>query len=290
MIAAESRKGFVMRLSVKSIFSILMGVICLTVPDVYAQSNDDILIFDNQTNDFLLPSYFDTPSAPLPSDDSSQNTGTTQNVPADIDILHEIFGDQTVEATPVVSTPAAPKITTQTFYPTPKSIKQTSQQPLLTPLAPLPQVPEATIPPPKHFQPNSSPYVTRLIAKETGKSKANIQLPKDIRLQFNPNATQLTDPAVKWISAYALHVKKDPTKVVNLRISSQNWSIQQARLGIIMQLLLEKGLPVRQIQIYQSDRDPDSLIVGADINPNLTRAITPEETKRVIKEQKTLIW
>ena len=289
MMFKQKRKGLGMHFDAKTTLSALIGVIFLTATGVYAQSNEDILIFDNQTNDFLLPSYFDTPAPQVAN--SAPMTQPAQTVaPSDIDILQEIFGDQAVSPAPAIPEAPKPKVTTQTFYPTPQSVAQSTQQPLLTPLAPLPQVPEESVQPPKHFQANTSPYVTRLIAKETGKSKANIQLPKDIRLQFNAGATQLTDPAVKWISAYALHVKKDPTKVVNLRISTQNWPTQQARLGIIMQLLLEKGLPARQIHIYQSDRDTDSLIIGADTNPDLTKVITPEEKKRVINEQKTLIW
>jgi len=278
-----------MRSSIKTIFTAMTAGICLASVASYAQAADDILIFDNQTNDFLLPSYFDTPAPSLPEPAVAQINQQPQNVPADIDILHEIFGDQAVDAQPLPQTSPKRTTTVQTFYPTPKSVKQSTMQPLLTPLAPLPQIPEAAVPPPKRIQ-RSSPYATRLLAKETGKSKANIQLPKDIRLQFNRGATQLTDPAVKWISAYALHVQKDPTKTVNLRVSTQDWTTQQARLGIIMQIMLEKGLPARQIQIYQSDRDPDSVIIGADISPNQTKTITPEETKRVIKEQKTLIW
>ncbi len=288
-----------MPLRMKEVFNILVGGLCFTAMFAHAKTNEPLLIFDDPNNDFLLPSYFDTPvPSPAPvvvqpvqslQPIQSVQPVPTQNVPADIDILKEIFGDQAVNSVPLSPAQPAKRTTTQTFYPTPRSVQQSKQIPLLTPLAPLPQVPEATIPPPKHFQ-RSSPYASKLIAKETGKSKANIQLPKDIRLQFTRGATQLTDQAVKWLSAYALHVQKDPTKVVNLRVSAQDWDIQQARLGIIMQLLFEKGLPVRQIQIYQSDRDPDSLIIGADINPNQTRAIVPEETKRVIKEQKTLIW
>lgn len=278
-----------MRSNIKTTFAVMTASICLASIVSYAQVPDDILIYDNQTNDFLLPSYFDTPAPSLPEPAVTQISQQPQTVPADIDILNEIFGDQAVNSQPLPPPAQRAKANVQTFYPTPKSVKQSTAQPLLTPLAPLPQVPEAAVPPPKRIQ-RSSPYATRLLAKETGKSKANIQLPKDIRLQFNPGATQLTDSAVKWISAYALHVQKDPTKRVNLRVSAQNWATQQARLGLIMQIMLEKGLPTRQIQIYQSDRDPDSIIIGVDTDPNQTKAITPEETKRIIKEQKTLSW
>ena len=78
--------------------------------------------------------------------------------------------------------------------------------------------------------------------------------------------------------------------VVNLRVSYRNWDQQQARLGLIMQIMMEKGLPARQIQIFQSDRDPDTIVIGADSNPNQTHANTSEDSKKVIKDQKTLSW
>lgn len=277
-----------MRQGIKTWGHILVAAISTLATSVFAQDNGDILIFDNQTNDFLLPSYFDTPPQ-RPQQQEQIQPLVPQNVPADIDILNEIFGDQAVSSQPLPAPTTQTSSNSKIYYPVPKSVKQSTQEPLLTPLAPLPQVPEASIPAPKRFQ-RSSPYLTKLLAKETGKSKANVQLPKDIRLQFTPGAIQLTDPAVKWISAYALHVQKDPTLVVNLRVSNQNWADQQARLGLIMQIMMEKGLPARQIQIYRSDRDPDNVIIGYSLNPNQTKVITPEETKQVIKEQKTLIW
>ncbi|MBQ3695430.1 MAG: hypothetical protein II938_00450 [Alphaproteobacteria bacterium] len=275
-----------------SLLFILSGAICAPYT-VLAQAPNDVLLFDNQT-DFLLPSYFDTPAPTTqPATPPKAQPLVPQNVPADIDILNEIFGDQVVSSQSLSEPAPQPQKqaqnSTQTFYPTPKSIKQETQQPLLTPLAPLPKLPEAPIPNTKKPKPTST-YATKLLAKETGKSKSNIQLPKDIRLQFAPYSTQLTDSAIKWISAYALHVQKDPTLVVNLRVSYRNWDQQQARLGLIMQIMMEKGLPARQIQIFQSDRDPDTIVIGADSNPNQTHANTSEDSKKVIKDQKTLSW
>ena len=270
-----------------SVFGALISFSCTA----FAQATNDVLIFDNQT-DFLLPSYFDAPPQP-PTPQTTQQPLVPQNVPSDIDILTEIFGDQAVS-----SLPAAPATDTQnrpiqnnsrTFYPSSQAVQQGNKPPLLTPLAPLPQIAEPAVLPTKRVQ-FPSAYATKLLAKETGRSKSNIQLPKDIRLQFPTNSTQLTDSAVKWISAYALHVQKNPTLVVTLRVSNQNWSQQQARLALIMQIMMEKGLPVRQIQIFQSSRDPDTLVIGADSNPNQTHAATFEDAQKLKKEQKTLSW
>lgn len=275
-----------MHQKLKTFMILWMGAFGLAIFSAHAQE-DQIAIFDNQTNDFLLPSYFDTPPQtppPTPAPPSKP-----QEVPSDVDILNEIFGDQAVSSTALPSSQPEKRITTQVFYPTPRAVQRTDQQPLLTPLPPLPVLPEQDVLPPTRIQ-RYSPYATRLLAKESGKSKANVILPKDIRLQFLPNITQLTEAAVKWITAYALHVQKDPRLVLSIRVSSRNWPVQQARLSLIMQIVTEKGLPLRQLQVFQSDRDPDTLIIGSETNPNQTQVITPEETKRIIKEQKTLSW
>ena len=288
-----------MRQNIRTAFVVVLtGFVGLSCVAFAQETSNDVLIFDNQT-DFLLPSYFDappsTPESSQVSIGSEQQPLPTQNVPTDIDILTEIFGDQAASKQAVEDTsslpPQKPRIqtTTQTFYPTPKSVRKTELVPLLTPLPPLPKLPEPSVTPTKRMQ-YSSPYATKLLAKESGKTKINVQLPKEIRLEFTANSTQLTNSAVKWVSAYALHVQKNPTQVVSLRVSYQNWAVQQARLGIIMQIMMEKGLPVRQIRIYQSDRNPDTLVIGADDNPELTHAITSEDVKKVNKEQKVLSW
>ena len=286
-----------MRQNIKAAFIVVLtGVVGISCMAFAQNANSDVLIFDNQS-DFLLPSYFDAPpptqEPTQPSKQAAKEPLPPQNVPSDIDILTEIFGDQaSAKKTPepVAVSQQKPRIqTTQTFYPSPKSVQKTELVPLLTPLPPLPKLPEPSVAPTKRMQ-YSSPYATKLLAKETGRSKANIQLPKEIRLEFPANSTQLTNSAVKWISAYALHVQKDPTRIISLRASYRNWAVQQARLGLIMQILMEKGLPVRQIQIFQSDRNPDTLVIGDDENPDQTHAITSEDVKKVTKEQKVLSW
>ena len=288
-----------MRQKIQTAFAVFATGFLSLSSVVFAQSTNDVLVYDNQT-DFLLPSYFDSPAPAVPDATPAPAQAQTinqplvpQNVPSDVDILQEIFGDQATVASnsgdPAPATTPAKKATTQVFYPTPKSVKQVTTKPLLTPLAPLPKLPEKAVPATKRTQ-FPSTYASKLLAKETGKSKSNITLPKDIRLQFPSSSTQITDSAVKWISAYALHVQRDPMLLLTIRVSNRDWAVQQARLGLILQISMEKGLSSRQIQIFQSDRDPNTVIIGAEENPHQTHAITSEDVKRVTKEQKVLSW
>ena len=160
---------------------------------------------------------------------------------------------------------------------------------MLTPLDPIPPAPEPEVAPPLNTHPKSV-YAAKLLAKETGKAKVSTQLPKEMRLLFDPNSTQLSDSSVKWLSAYAAHVQKDSRLIFSIRISNKNWTLQQARLNLIIKLLIEKGLSSKQLRIFQSNRDENSMILSVDLGPDQTPIIVPSDKKRVIKEQKTLVW
>lgn len=251
----------------KKITKVLLLVL-LGIPHmVHAQDNQDLLLFDNSSQDFLLPSYLDT-NQPTPE------------VPTDIDILTEIFGNQATQQV------TQPKPQTKTIHP---SKQKEQKKELLTPLDPLPTIPEKPL---QLNKPNiyTSQYAVKLLNKEEGKNKINIAIPTDLRLTFTPNSTQLTESALNWISAYALHIQKDPRLEAVIRISNKNWPLQQARLSLIVKKMMEKGLPTQQIRILQSNRDENTLIIGKQTNQNQTPIITPQETKKIIKKQKTLLW
>ena len=282
-----------MRCNKKMIQTLLAGA-CLMLSYSASAQTDRPFVLSNPNDDFLLPSYFDTPSSTYVQSNTPMMAASAPKTqaPTNVDILDEIFGKQGQNNVPT----AAPKTTTQhmahTYYPSNNVTQNTSskeKKAMLIPLDPIPPAPEPEIQPPKKTH-NTSLYATRLLAKETGKSKAAITLPQDLRLMFEPNATQISATSVKWITAYALHVQKDPRLGLSIRVSNQNWPIQQARLGVLIKLLTEKGLSSKQIRIFQSNRDPDSMILNADIDANQTKIIVPDENKRIIREQKTVDW
>ena len=274
--------------------------LCGTLSTAHAQVQDDVLLFDDPNSSFLLPSYFEQ-SAPTMPQFSGYTQNTTQNVPADVDILREIFGDQ---ARPIGSTlneqtpppseerSAAPRKTaSKTFFPqTSNKQQEVSEGPLLTPLMPLPEVPEkvSLLTPIVHAK--SSPYAARLLAREAGTGDPELEVPNDLRLRFPHNTTKLTDAAIKWLTAFAMNVQKDPSRILQIRVSRQNWKVQQARLTLMIQLLMEKGLGASQIKIYQSDRDPETIVVARMPDPTQTQARVPEYGVKKIMEQKTLSW
>ena len=268
----------------------LMGG-CMGLPMFAWAQNADVAVFNGPNNDFLLPSYFDGPAPVVVTQQTvvePVRPAATQSIPSDVDILNEIFGEQTQTKTSAPQSGSAPK-TRHTFYPTPK-VQEASSAPLLTPLDPIPPTMEPDLPPPEKSQYKSA-HAAKLLAQESmGKGKASVQVPKEMRLTFDHHSAQLSESVAKWIKAYALHVQKDPRLVLNIRISNQDWPLQRARLGLIMKLLVEQGLSTKQIRIFQSDRDVDSVLLNADTDPNQTQIIVPTDTKRVIREQKNLIW
>ena len=268
----------------------LMGA-CMGMSALACAQNADVAVFNGPNNDFLLPSYFDGPAPVVVTQQTvvePVRPAATQSIPSDVDILNEIFGEQRQSVPPVSQGENAPK-TRHTFYPTPK-VQTTLSAPLLTPLDPIPPTMEPDLPPPEKSQYKSA-HAAKLLAQESmGKGKASVQVPKEMRLTFDHHSAQLSESVAKWIKAYALHVQKDPRLVLNIRISNQDWPLQRARLGLIMKLLVEQGLSTKQIRIFQSDRDVDSVLLNADTDPNQTQIIVPTDTKRVIREQKNLIW
>lgn len=277
----------------KKVFKTLLIGACFTLGTPVAAQTADVAIFDGSDNDFLLPTYFDTPPNTFVTHEDTTVPAApgeihAPQVPTDIDILNEIFGDQTQTANATTSEVFREKPTTQVFYPH-KNIQTSNSAPILTPLDPIPPAPEPVLELPKKSQ-HKSLYVTKLLAKETGKTKGNVQIPQDMRLIFEPHSARLAESVVKWLTAYSLHIQKNPNLVLNIRVSNKDWSLQQARLGLVIKLLIEKGLSSKQIQIFQSDRDPDTMIISAETNPNQTKIVVPTETKRILKQQKTVVW
>ena len=279
----------------------LLACVCLSTGSAYADKTtrvpEDVLVFDSAAQDFVLPSYFDGVPAPSPqpmtfAPNTTSESKTVQQIPDNVDILKEIFGDEeaVTSAPPKSQPPVATMPVGQVFYPQPQVIRtEVKTQPLLTPLPPIPPAPEANIPPKTRTTPVQL-YSSKILAKEMGKSKTAIILPKDMRLQFSPGSAQLAHSNLKWITAYALHVQKDPRLVVEIRVSQNDWTIQRSRLNLIVQTLLQRGLPSRQIRILRTDRDADSLILGYNDRADQTKIIVPDEVPRKIKQQKTLSW
>ncbi len=288
--------------SIKKIFffAFFVGSISsagVVLAQVDSGMDEDVLLFDDMDQDFVLPSYFDGVGGPNIESPASAPVNA-QQAPADVDILQEIFG----ENMPIPTSPAPAPVAAQTgnvasgseagkvFYPqTQVTYSNQKKEPLLTPLPPLPELREPPIPPRVRVMPAQT-YSTKVLAHETGKSKVPVTLPRDVRLQFSPDSSQLSQPIIKWITAYALHAQKDPRLVIVLRVSQYDWNLQRARLNLIVKTLMQRGLSAKQIKVYRSDRDADTLVVGYSEHPDQTKIVVPGEVVHKIKEQKNFSW
>jgi len=281
---------------------------CASFAQTDSVETDDILLLGGTEQDFVLPSYFE--GAPTVNmNNVATMPSKTQQAPSDVDILQEIFGEnlpivmdspiaepqvEDVAAAAATDVPAPTPVPTSTtghiFYPqTQVTYQNPKKEPLLTPLPPLPELMEPPIQPRVRQMPIQT-YSTKLLAHEMGKSKVPVTLPRDMRLQFAPDSSQLSQAILKWITAYALHVQKDPRLVVSLRVSQHDWNLQQARLSLIVKTLMQRGLSVRQIKVYRSDRDADTLVLGYMEHPDQTKIVVPGDTVHKLKEQKNFSW
>ena len=265
--------------------------------------NTEVLILNPAANDdFLLPSYLESYPTPQPPQEIE--------APTDVDILTAIFGpspdiiedmdeDDDTEADVLAQADNAPTPEKRVFYPKhnkdqaqaepAEEEKPEHETPVLTPLPPLAEAPEPPIPP-KKPKITKSAYVHRAVGKEVQNINSDFELPREMRILFYPNRVDLSAQNVMWIKAFAAHVMKDPRLILTIRISNQNWQLQKTRLTLLIQVALETGLSARQLKVYTSKRDVNSIVLGYAHNEDLTK-IQPERDKaKPIKTKKTLSW
>ena len=306
-------------ISLRVLKKTLLSAVCAAafVYSAHAQVtpvNTTVIVANPAANDdFLLPSYLDSEVAVRNTPVAPQQKEI--ETPTDVDILTAIFGapptaptnqptaDQSENENNLAEQANADTATTddgreaerRVFYPNrqkqeeEKQKKLAEETPVLTLLPPVPDAPESPIPPKKRTVPKSE-YVKKAVGKTIQGVNTDFELPKEMRILFYPNRTDLSAQNVMWVKSFAAYVMKDPRLLLTLRISNQNWPLQRARLTLLIQAALETGLSARQIRAYSSDRDADSIVLGYVHNDNLTR-IQPERDKITpIKTQKTLSW
>ena len=219
--------------------------------------------------DFLAPTYTAPAEQPTP-------------VPSEVDILNEIFGSDT----PVpAQTPPSPKQTQRTF--TPQNYVQRTDTPLLTPLPPQPVFAMDTPIPPKQTYFNNTSYADQVLAT-SATAYSPLSIPREIRITFYPGKTAFSAQALKWAKAFATHVVNDPRLLVEIRVSEEDWSIQEKRLSILLQILKESGVSAHQIRLFKTARDANSILMGYANNPDLTLAGNDKNLKKGV--QKTISW
>ena len=227
--------------------------------------------------DFLLPTYV----APTEPEKSEQ----TAVVPSEIDILNEIFGSP--DPVPVATKQVVTMPMQQTFSPR-TGIEKTEDSPLLTPLPPLP-VPVLSQDikiEPKEKIIKQTDYADEVLEKATAPS-AGLG-PREIRITFYPGQSTFSAQALKWAKAFALRVVNDPRLLLEIRVSEQNWKVQEKRLSILSQILKEKGVSAHQVRVYKTGREENSILMGYAYNPEYTSLGNGKKLGE--REQKTIDW
>ena len=262
--------------------------------------NPDVLIANPAADDdFLLPSYWATPSAAPAAPNAMQ-------APTDVDILTAIFGTAgSMQSLPEVGSGVTPltdpsaQMTKRTFYPRSMLDREDGQKPedevaeedrgpLLTPLPPLEPEAEPDIPP-KKVTVIQSGYVNQLL-RQSLQPQNGSTVPKEVRIKFYPDDVQLSLQNLRWIKLFVNHVLPDPRLVFAVRLSDKNWPLQRSRLAMILQVAMEAGLTAHQIRVYSSDRDENSIILSYAHNDTLTQ-IRPFQGRTKLKQKhKTLSW
>jgi hypothetical protein len=236
----------------------------------YAQSNE-VVVMPN-ADDFLGPTYA-MPDAPV--------FVQTPQMPLQKDVLREIFGDNALKLN--ANQPVQP-IESKTITPT--SGMYRPKQNILTKLPDLP-VPSMTFEPsvdttitPVIKQPK---YADDLLAEVQGGKKVMFSAPREVRVSFYPGQSFLSAQALKWIKIFALKVRDDPRLVVEIRASDENWPLQSKRVALMLQTVMEQGVSRRQIYVYKSPRDTDTVLIGYG-------QAVDKEVKKGKKQQKTISW
>ena len=224
--------------------------------------------------DFLLPSYV------APSE-NTVSAETPSPVPSEVDILNEIFGSPAPAAK---ATQQVMKTTQHTFSPR-TGVERTDEMPLLTPLPPLPIIRNEPVIESKKTVFKQSGYADQALAM-AGTNTTGLGMPREIRITFYPGQSTFSAQALKWAKAFAMRVVNHPTLLAEIRVSEQNWPLQEKRLAVLLQILKEVGVSAHQIRSYKTGRDENTILMGYTNNPDYT-SVENTKTERI---QKTIDW
>lgn len=262
----------------------------LTLDDLMAQEAAENIPTVTAEGDFIVPTYLlptqETAPVPTPMPAFESRTVLLQT---DLPVV-ETQNMQVVE-TPVapVVQPASVPVVLPVLNPT-EGRPVTISKPLLVPLAPVKKVQTETVSVPvKKRTIVPSDYADRVLsAVKNGESSA--VLPQEIKITFYKNDIALSGQSLKWVRAFALQTLKDPRRMVEVRLSQCNPSIQKARLSVIENVLLGTGLSPHQIQIVWTKRGPDSLVLRSTEKPQDVEVIQKTTSSGNQVKKKTIKW
>ena len=261
---------------------VMMGIVAVLFAPTLVLSED--LLFDEQGptaeeavatvtagEDFLTQSYV------VPTDATAQ----PEPVPSEVDILNEIFGSPNPDIAPILQ-----KSSQQMFFPK-ANVKKQDEQPLLTPLPEIKvDLPEEKNPTPRKAPFTWSGYADQALSLAEGGMANSLNMPREIRITYYKGQSGMNVHSLKWVRAFAVRVVHDPRLLIEVRVSEKQWDVQQKRLKLLLQILKEEGVSVRQIRVYKSDRNPDNILMGYAYDSEQTKMGAEKKQK----EQKIIDW
>lgn len=164
-------------------------------------------------------------------------------------------------------------------------------RPVLVPLAPLPKMAEpepAVEPHVRKIVP--SQYADKMLTALEDNKRPDFIMPQEIKVSFYKNASHFSGQTIKWIKAFSVSAMNDPRLIVEVRLSTQNPSVQQKRLSIIQNTLIGNGLSPHQIRVIFTNRPADSLILRTMPKPELFQVSVFDTKKRQRGEKRTTRW
>ena len=173
----------------------------------------------------------------------------------------------------------------------PTSSQTVQARPVLVPLAPLPKMvePEPVVEP--HVRKIvPSQYADKMLTALEDNKRPDFIMPQEIKVSFYKNASHFSGQTIKWIKAFSVSAMNDPRLIVEVRLSTQNPSVQQKRLSIIQNTLIGNGLSPHQIRVVFTNRPADSLILRTMPKPELAQVSVSDAKKRQRGEKRTTRW
>ena len=66
---------------------------------------------------------------------------------------------------------------------------------------------------------------------------------------------------MKWVKAFSLGAIQDPRLMIEIRMSTENQPLQEKRLKLIEQVMVQNGLSWHQLRVVWAQRNPHSVML-----------------------------
>jgi hypothetical protein len=119
----------------------------------------------------------------------------------------------------------------------------------------------------KTVEDNKAKAIARAQAKRSLKQRAARSrpvsiMPTEMKLSFQPNRAEISGQTLRWVQAFATHSAETPDTMLEVRIDgSATTLLQQRRLNLLYNILINKGVSYSQINTVFTTREPNSFIL-----------------------------